>query len=106
MRSAAILWNTTYLQGAGDHLRKQGHHPTPGDLAHLSPLSWEHIDLTGDYLWETSPTLGPDQFRPLSIRAHDLTAAAWQPPKNSFTFGARWCSSISEEHVSWLLSVG
>jgi hypothetical protein len=34
-----------------------------GDLAHLSPLGWEHINLTGDYHWDTSPTLGPDEFR-------------------------------------------
>ena len=74
--AAIILWNTTYLQRAVDHLRKQGHRPAPGDLAQLSPFGWEHINLTGDYLWETSPALGPDQFRPLSIRAHDLTAAA------------------------------
>ncbi len=45
--SANILWNTTYLQRAIDHLIKQGHHPVPGDLAHLSPLGWEHINLTG-----------------------------------------------------------
>ena len=25
--AAIILWNTTYLQRAVDHLRKQGHHP-------------------------------------------------------------------------------
>ena len=24
----------------------------PGDLAHLSPLGWEHINLTGDYHWD------------------------------------------------------
>jgi hypothetical protein len=59
--AAIILWNTTYLQRAVNHLDKQGHHPAPGDLAHLSPLGWEHINLTGDYRWETSPTLGPDQ---------------------------------------------
>jgi len=47
-----------YLQRAVDPLRKQGDHPAPGDLAHLSPLSWEHINLTGDYHWDTSPTLG------------------------------------------------
>ena len=47
--AAIILWNTTYPQRAVDHLRKQGHHPAPGDLAHLSPLGWEHINLTGDY---------------------------------------------------------
>ncbi len=74
--AAIILWNTTYLQRAVDHLRKQGHHPAPGDLAHLSPLGWEHINLTGDYHWDTSPTLGPDQFRPLRTRAHDFAAAA------------------------------
>ena len=55
--AAIILWNTTYLQRAVDHLRDQRQHPAPGDLAHLSPLGWEHINLTGDYHWETSPTL-------------------------------------------------
>ena len=74
--AAIILWNTTYLQRAVDHLGKQGHDPAPGDLAHLSPLGWEHINLTGDYRWETSPTLAPDQFRPLRIRAHDFAVAA------------------------------
>ena len=74
--AAIILWNTTYLQRALDHLRIQGHHPASGDLAHLSPLGWEHINLTGDYRWDTSPTLGPDEFRPLRTHAHDFAAAA------------------------------
>ena len=74
--AAIILWNTTYLQRAVDHLRDQRQHPASGDLAHLSPLGWEHINLTGDYHWETSPTLGPDQFRPLRTRAHNSAAAA------------------------------
>jgi hypothetical protein len=63
--AAIILWNTVYLQRAIDYLRGQDYEATPSDLAHLSPLGWEHINLTGDYHWETSPTLGPDQFRPL-----------------------------------------
>ena len=74
--AAIILWNTTYLQRAVDHLRIQGHHPASGDLAHLSPLGWEHINLTGDYRWDTLPTLGPDEFRPLRTHAHDFAAAA------------------------------
>ena len=53
-----------------------GHDPVPGDLAHLSPLGWEHINLTGDYYWETLPTLGPDQFRPLRTGAFAAAAAA------------------------------
>ncbi|WP_177191673.1 Tn3 family transposase [Nitrosospira sp. Nsp14] len=75
------LWNTNYLQRAVDHLRKQGHHPAPGYLAHPFPLGWEHINLTGDYQWDTSPILGPDQFRPLRTRIHDFAAAAWRALK-------------------------
>jgi Tn3 transposase DDE domain/Domain of unknown function (DUF4158) len=74
--AAIVLWNTTYLQRAIDHLRSQEHDPAPDDLAHLSPLGWEHINLTGDYHGETSPALGPDQFRPLRTRAHEFVAAA------------------------------
>jgi D-alanyl-D-alanine carboxypeptidase len=50
--AAIILWNTAYLQRAVDHVRNQGHHPASGDLAHLSPLGWKHINLTGDYRWK------------------------------------------------------
>jgi Tn3 transposase DDE domain len=53
--AAIILWNTTYLQRALDHMRQQGYPPETGDLVHLSPLGWEHISLTGDYHWGTSP---------------------------------------------------
>ena len=74
--AAIILWNTVYLQRAVDYLGKQGHHPEPTDLAHLSPLGWEHINLTGDYHWKSSPALGPDQFRPLRTRSHDSAVAA------------------------------
>ena len=72
--AAIILWNTIYLQRAVDHLRKQGIEPGPTDLAHLSPLGWAHINLTGDYHWEVEPSMGPDPFRPL--RATDFAMAA------------------------------
>jgi hypothetical protein len=26
-------------------------------LAHLSPLGWEHVNLTGDYVWESQQTV-------------------------------------------------
>jgi hypothetical protein len=60
--AAIILWNTTYLQRAGDHLRRQGRHSAPEDLAHLSPLGWEHINQTDDYQWDTSPILRQMSF--------------------------------------------
>jgi hypothetical protein len=67
--AAIILWNTVYLQRAVDHLHSQGYEPTPSDLAHLSPLGWEHINLTGDYHWETALSFGGqinlDRFAPM-----------------------------------------
>jgi TnpA family transposase len=74
--AAIILWNTIYLQRAVDHLRSRGIEPKPEDLVHLSPLGWEHINLTGDYHWEADQTIGPDHFRPLRTRSADLAMAA------------------------------
>ena len=34
-------------------------------LLYLSPLGWEHINLTGDYLWRSSARIGSGKFRPL-----------------------------------------
>ena len=49
--AAIVHWNTVYLDRAVQHLRAQGV-AIPGDLlAHVAPLGWEHIALTGDYVW-------------------------------------------------------
>jgi hypothetical protein len=90
--AAIILWNTTYLQRAVDHLRIQGHHPAFGDLARLSPLGWEHINLTGDYHWDTSPTLGPNEFRPLRTHAHDFAAATNRALRHAEWYEALDCT--------------
>jgi hypothetical protein len=38
-----------------------------GLLPYLSPLGWEHLNLTGDYSWRTKRATGKFQFlRPLS----------------------------------------
>jgi hypothetical protein len=34
-------------------------------LPFLSPLGWEHINLTGDYLWRSSARVGAGKFRAL-----------------------------------------
>ncbi len=34
-------------------------------LQYMSPLGWEHINLTGDYLWRSSAKIGAGKFRPL-----------------------------------------
>ncbi len=74
--AAIILWNTVYRQRAVDYLRSNGHEPGPLDLIHLSPLGWEHINLTGDYHCDAATPLGPDQFLPLRTRLADLRLAA------------------------------
>jgi hypothetical protein len=38
-------------------------------LAHLASVGWQHINLTGDYLWDAETGLAPDGFRPLRALA-------------------------------------
>jgi hypothetical protein len=46
--TAIILWNTSYLERAVTALREIEDVPQRL-LASLSPLAWEHVNLTGDY---------------------------------------------------------
>ncbi len=34
-------------------------------LSHLSPLGWEHINLTGDYIWKSNRIPASGKFRRL-----------------------------------------
>jgi len=63
--AAIVLWNTVYLERAVNAIR--GHDQTVDQtlLQYLSPLGWEHINLTGDYLWRSSTKIGAGKFRPL-----------------------------------------
>jgi hypothetical protein len=46
-------------------------------LAYLAPLGWQHINLTGDYLWDADSMPAVDGFRPLRhMSATPLEAAA------------------------------
>ena len=63
--AAIVLWNTVYLDRATAALHGNGEPPDEALLAYLSPLGWEHINLTGDYLWRQSARLGAGKFRPL-----------------------------------------
>ncbi|KJN53612.1 Tn3 family transposase [Enterobacter hormaechei] len=63
--AAIVLWNTVYLERAANALRGNGHTVDGTLLQYLSPLGWEHINLTGDYLWRSSAKIGAGKFRPL-----------------------------------------
>ena len=51
-----------YLDRAVQHLRIQGVHVPDDLLAHVAKLGWEHIALTGDYVWVSANPLV--SFRP------------------------------------------
>ena len=61
------LWNTVYLQRATGALRIPGQARDDALLQYLSPLGWEHINLTGDYVWRQSRRLEDGKFRPLRM---------------------------------------
>lgn len=63
--AAITLWNTVYLERALEALRERGD-PIPDELVrHLSPLGWEHINLTGNYVWSLNKHVAQGRFRPL-----------------------------------------
>ena len=72
--SAIVHWNTVYLSRATAHLRQQGRHIPDELLKHVSPLSWEHINLTGIYSWDAEQQM-PDGFRELRFPGRILRAA-------------------------------
>jgi hypothetical protein len=63
--AAIILWNTVYLEQAIHVLRASGRDIDEKLLPHTSPLGWEHINLTGDYIWRQNDLVEQGKLRPL-----------------------------------------
>ena len=63
--AAIVLWNTTYLERAIQAMKDSGQKIDETLLSHLSPLGWEHINLTGDYIWNSRQQLVSGKYRPL-----------------------------------------
>jgi prephenate dehydratase len=72
--SAIVHWNTVYLSRATAHLRQQGRNIPDNLLKHVSPLSWEQINLTGIYSWDSEQQT-PEGFRSLRLPDRLLRAA-------------------------------
>jgi hypothetical protein len=67
-------------RGRGDaagvaELRQRGHRIPDELLPYLSPLIWEHINLTGDYIWNYEPEASGRNFRPLRLSPQYRIAA-------------------------------
>jgi len=63
--AAIILWNTVYLEKAIQALQEHGKKVDDNLLRNLSPLGWEHINLTGDYIWKQSKKAERSKYRSL-----------------------------------------
>ena len=63
--SAIAHWNTVYIERAVTHLRNMRREIPDHLLRHISPLSWEHINLTGIYTWDSQHL--PEGFRSLRL---------------------------------------
>lgn len=53
------------MKRAIEALKRKGLEPNEQLLSHLSPLGWEHINLTGDYIWRSNQTPTSGKFRRL-----------------------------------------
>src|SRR5690349_2375682 len=60
-----VLWNTIYIHAAVQQLRPEGSPVTTEDLARLSPLVFDHINLLGRYSFSLPDAVQRGQLRPL-----------------------------------------
>jgi hypothetical protein len=74
--AAIAYWNTLYLGRAVERLHGRGDPVADGLLAHVSPMGWAHVGLTGDYLWERPDEIAPGGERPLNDPSARLRPAA------------------------------
>jgi TnpA family transposase len=65
--AAITLWNTLYLEQAVQALRSRSVEIDERLLPHLSPLGWEHVNLTGDYVWRQNELVEKGKLRPLRM---------------------------------------
>ena len=73
-----VLWNTLYMDAALAHLRRTGVEVKPEDVARLSPLGHEHINVLGRYSFALAESIAQGELRPLrrSDDGDDLTVGA------------------------------
>jgi TnpA family transposase len=71
--AAIVYWNSTYLADAIVHLGKDGKLLPPELLAHTSPLMWEHVGFSGDFLRDRAAATAGHR-RPLNLGRERLAA--------------------------------
>jgi TnpA family transposase len=64
--AAIVYWNSTYLADATEHMRTNGKAASAALLAQTSPLTWEHIGFSGDFLRDRAAA-NAGHRRPLNL---------------------------------------
>ncbi len=65
--AAIILFNCRYLGRAVEAMRRRGTAFDERIFPQLSPLGWDHINITGDYVWSDHLMVDGEGFLPLRI---------------------------------------
>lgn len=60
-----VLWNTIYMDAALNQIRAEGFDVCAKDVARLSPLGFDHINLLGRYVFTLPDTVARGELRPL-----------------------------------------
>ena len=60
-----VLWNTIYIEEILNHLRREGFLVLDDDVARLSPLIFNHINILGRYFFILSEAIIRGELRPL-----------------------------------------
>jgi hypothetical protein len=60
-----VMWNTIYMGAILDQLAAEGHEIRDEDVARLSPLICEHINMLGRYSFTVPAAVARGELRPL-----------------------------------------
>jgi TnpA family transposase len=60
-----VLWNTIYMEAALNQIRKEGYEVRKEDVARLSPLVHDHVNMLGRYSFAVPEAVSRGELRPL-----------------------------------------
>jgi len=94
MTNICVLWNTVYAARALEEIRSEGEQIAAADIARLSPLGFDHLNMLGRYNFSLPGIVRPGKLRPLrtepldigpqephTLRIHYAARLAWSRPQ-------------------------
>jgi len=71
-----VLWNTLYMEAVLHQLQREGFPLHPADVARLSPLMFDHINMLGRYAFLVPDSVRRGELRPLRTPTDALNDVA------------------------------